>query len=332
VKMYYLAGPFYVIISTVVIFGGGLVFFLALSIDAVPEHELRSEFNLEEGGVRVENIPDTDYHSVITIRVEFWSQGQEDGGISLLFVDEDSHRRFMEELEEGNVTTALEKINDLEFIYRRTCTRDTEFEFKLGTDDTVHLIIMNNGNRKGATLVLETTTKYDAGGCFVVFLVFSLISALVVKAVFQMEGGLAGKTREDGRAKTTSSKEREHSLLTEKKRPPSGEEFPPGTASATKYCAQCGTKTILRLGGPTKGKCRVCGHKYRHQGLLSDRESPGSFQALQEMLRESEEKEGRKKGHEHDERDLDFCLDCGKVVGEEWTVCRYCMARLNKER
>ena len=102
-------------------------------------------------------------------------------------MDEDNHDEFMEWVEKENHTTAAEKLNELEFICKRNCSKDCEFDFSVKDDGDVYLIVVNHGEAKDLTLTVKTTMDMESGVCFAVFLILGLIGVLVMRAALQIE-------------------------------------------------------------------------------------------------------------------------------------------------
>ena len=174
------------ILSAFLIIASGFVI-LAVSIIPTEKDEKSSEIRMKEGGFWVEQFPDVGFGSEMSISVDFRTDNGGGNGISLYFMDEDNHDEFMEWVEKENNTTAAEKLNELEFICKRNCSKDCEFDLSVEDDGDVYLVVVNHGEAKDLTLTVKTTMDMESGVCFAVFFILGLIGVLVIRAALQIE-------------------------------------------------------------------------------------------------------------------------------------------------
>jgi len=169
----------------IVIFG-----FIVLALGFVPtkETEEQSEFRMDEGGFSAWQFPDMDFDEEMKVTVDFASSPRNGDGVSIYVVSDDEYDRFMGWVEEGNATGAIKRIDELDFMYKKSCPANCSFDFTTEKDGDLYLLIIHDGDEEQEfRLTVEGSSRIEFGVCFGVFLLLLLIAGLVIRAALQME-------------------------------------------------------------------------------------------------------------------------------------------------
>ena len=188
-------GPSYLILSAVLIVVLGLGV-LMMGLTPTSETEERSEFRMDEGGLSAWQFPEVDFDAEMSITVDFDTAPRKEDSVAFYVVDEDEYDRFREWVEEENVTEAMKRIEDLEFIYETDCSADCSFDLRTEQDGDLYIIVMNNGEEQQEfTITVKSTSGIEFGVCCGVFLLLVLIAGLVIRASLRIEDERMGRSR-----------------------------------------------------------------------------------------------------------------------------------------
>jgi len=147
--------------------------------------EEESEIVMSGVGFSVEESPDVDFNSKVTITINFLNSSTGDG-VSLFVLDQENYDLFVEALEAGNGTDILYEEGALEIITRKYCSGDSSLNFSFQEDGSYYLVMVNHRGYEHFILTQEQEWSYGFGVCFAVSLVPFFIAGLLAKAVFQM--------------------------------------------------------------------------------------------------------------------------------------------------
>ena len=183
------------------IFKGGLAVFISAVIllffginillfpySFASESKERTEMRMGPGAYAVKEMGKSSFGSEVEIQLSFSADKGEHLLLSLYVIDEDNREKLLNPSSEEENLTFLEKVENLEIIYKKNCTGNSSFKFKVETDHELHIVIFNKSDNE-EDFILEVVVKErtESGVCFAVFLVVLIIALLMFKASFEIE-------------------------------------------------------------------------------------------------------------------------------------------------
>ena len=160
--------------------------YVLISLGPMPRGvEKESEVVMAGEGFSVEECPDVDFGSEVTISINFLNSSSGDG-VALYVLDQENYDIFMEGLEEGNGAAILYEKGALEIIARKYCSGDISLNFTFQEDGSYYLVMVNHRGYEHFILTQEQEWSYSFGVCFGVSLLLFFIACLLTKAGLQM--------------------------------------------------------------------------------------------------------------------------------------------------